>query len=230
MPSLYWALVDRPRPFIDLSPALEGERFLLENEIPQLRELDGIPWSVEKARAFSDELQTKLFGLAGMAPGSGRGWSMKLGVAASVVQAYPEAKRALIAQGRSAAVIEAMPTVQVAALYTFQSYQEYRDDIFKWMGLPYYQAYKGMDASSRSRNAELQRRPLLKLFTMSPPLTPVAFTALVPVGSPTRCPPVYRGDPDLCRDPSGLPGPIGRHHRDACSDRPDDRAAVRIPG
>jgi hypothetical protein len=41
--SLYWALSDRPHPFIDLSAALETERFTLEREIPRLRELDGPP-------------------------------------------------------------------------------------------------------------------------------------------------------------------------------------------
>jgi hypothetical protein len=187
MPSLYWALANRPRPFIDLVPAMEGERFLLEKEVPQLRELDGIPWSVEKGRAFSDELQTKLFRLAGMSsprpPGSGppgmKDWSMKLGVAALVAQAYPEARRALIAQGRPSAVIEAMPTVQVVALYTFQTYQEYRDDVFKWRGLPYYQAYSGMDAASRSHNTELRRRPLLKLFTMNLSSAQVSYPATV---------------------------------------------------
>ena len=46
MPSLYWALANRPHPFIDLAPALEGERFVLEREVPRLRELDGLPWSI----------------------------------------------------------------------------------------------------------------------------------------------------------------------------------------
>ena len=174
MPSLYWALANRPRPFIDLSPALEGERFLLEREFPQLRELDGVPWSVEKARRFADELQTKMLRFAGMGPsdpsGSGspglKDWSLKLGVAALVAQAYPEAKRALIAQGRSPSQVEAMPTLQVAALYTYQSYDQYRDDVFKWAGLPYYQAYKGMQEAWMGHRLEIQRRPLLKLFTI----------------------------------------------------------------
>jgi hypothetical protein len=187
MPSLYWALANRPHPFIDIAPALEGERFLLEHEIPQLRELDGIPWSVEKARAFGDELQTKLLRLAGIgSPGtSGSGplgmndWSMKLGVAALVAQAYPEARRALLAQGRPSTVIEAMPTVQVAALYTFQTYQEYRDDAFKWMGLPYYQTHRGTEAAWRGHSSELQRRPLLKLFAMFLPSVQSAYLSEV---------------------------------------------------
>ena len=68
---------------------------------------------------------------------------------AMVARAYPEAKRRLIAQGRSAAQVEAMPAVQVVALHSYQLYQEARDDIFKWTGLPYWQGYKGMsDAES----------------------------------------------------------------------------------
>ena len=39
-PSLYWALADRPRPFIDMRRAMEGERYVLEKELPELNELD----------------------------------------------------------------------------------------------------------------------------------------------------------------------------------------------
>src|SRR5262249_9647830 len=139
--------------------ALESERLLFERTLPQLRELDTVPWSVEKARAFADELQTKLFHYADFrAPDflgiGGRGrdaqdWHLKLSMTLMVAQAYPEAKRALIAQGRSAAQVEAMPAIQAAALHAYQIYQAYRDDIFKWGGLPYHQAYQGMRAWRR---------------------------------------------------------------------------------
>jgi hypothetical protein len=173
MPSLYWALANRPRPFLDFSPALEGERFLLERELPQLRELDGVPWSVEKARGFADALQSKLFSFAGINGGGTSAWEslgtsdwvLGLGVAAMVAQAYPEAKRALIAQGRTPAQVEAMPATQVAALYTYQTYAQYRDDVYKWAGLPYYQAARGLKQEGTVHLADRQRRPLLKLFT-----------------------------------------------------------------
>jgi hypothetical protein len=172
MPSLYWALANRPHPFIDLAPALEGERFLLEREFPQLRELDGVPWSIEKARQFAAAIQTRMFQYAGMGIGDRsatgspglKDWSLKLGVAALVAQAYPEAKRALIAQGRPPAQVEAMPTVQVAALHSYQSFQAHRDDIFKWAGFPCLQAFKGTEAAWQRCQADMQRRPLLKLF------------------------------------------------------------------
>ena len=171
-PSLYWALANRPRPFIDMTAAYEGERFDLEREVPQLRELDTVPWSLEKARVFTQELESKLFRIAGVAsrPSAASGadgvrdWSYNLGLAALVAQAYPKAKQALIAQGLSAATVEAMPAVQVAALHTMQSYAQVRDDLFKWVNLPYYQAYKGLASISRKLRSE--RSLLLKLFSL----------------------------------------------------------------
>jgi hypothetical protein len=171
-PSLFWALADRPRPFIDLAEAMDGERFLLEREISSLRELDGAPWSLEKARTFSEELRTKLFRLAGYAARSTAGsdsasiedWTSKLGLAALVAQVYPEAKAALVARGRSVAQVEAMPAVQVAALHTFQSYQELRDDVFKWTGVPYHQAHNRFDDVMTARKVQCETNPLLQLF------------------------------------------------------------------
>jgi hypothetical protein len=185
MPSLYWALAGRPRPFIDLTPAYEGERFLLERENPQLLELDSAPWSLERTRTFTNELQHKLQKLTGSAVRSPSGsglpnldeWSDKIGLAALVAQVYPEAKRALIAQGRPAAQVEATPAAQVAALYTFQSYQQSRDDLFKWTSLPYYQAYKGMDTWSISRRSQANIRPLSRLFTMLVPSVASVYIA-----------------------------------------------------
>ncbi len=159
-------MANRPRPIIDLDPALEAERYVLEREIPRLRELDGVAWSLEKSRSFAEELETKFFNLAGWGPRDRSDWFPKVGLAALVAQSYPEAKRALIAQGRPAAEVEAMPTLQVAALHTYQSYRAHRDEVAKWSGLPYYQSYKGPDESRRSGNAEIQRRPFLKLFTI----------------------------------------------------------------
>ena len=113
-----------------------------------------------------------MFRYAGLGPSdpSGTGspglkdWSHRLGVAALVAQAYPEAKRALIAQGRPLSQVEAMPTLQVVALYTYQSYQVYRDEEFKWAGFPYYQAFKGTQSAWQSCRSDMQRRPFLKLF------------------------------------------------------------------
>ncbi len=151
-PNLYWALANLPRPFLDLSTALDGEESLLEKEFPQLKNLDSAPWGIEEARAFTDDCQRKMAMLTGDWPRSSSPSSrpeMKdlgehLMFTAIVARAYPEAKRQLIAQGRPAAQVEAMPSIQVVALHSYRLYEQARDDIFKWAGLPYWQGSKGM--------------------------------------------------------------------------------------
>jgi hypothetical protein len=169
-PSLFWAISHRPRPLTDFSLGFESERFLLEREIPSLSQLAGPPWSVEKGRAFAAELQEKLFKLAEVADGAEKSelgnWSKNLGMAALIFQAYPEAKRALIAQGRSSEQVETMPAVQVATLHTFQQYEQFRDDFFKWTSVPLYQGYNHMDDALNSARSGSKQSMLFKLFTM----------------------------------------------------------------
>ena len=156
-PNLYWALANLPRPFLDLTSALDGEQTSLEKEFPQLKNLDSAPWSIEQARGFADDFQKKMAMLTGDWPRSSSSSSrpeMKdLGehmmFTAIVARAYPEAKRRLIAQGRPPAQVEAMPSIQVVALHSYRLYEQARDDIFKWAGLPYWQASKGMSESER---------------------------------------------------------------------------------
>ncbi len=183
MPSLVWALVDRPHPFIDLRHALEGERYLLEREIPELTELDRGIWSVDQAQRFAGELDRKLFPLiAGESvPGTGAAVPItmpaaarRLGIAALCAKVYPEAKRALIAQGRPEATVEAMPVIQVSALYCIQEYQKHRDDNFKWFNVPVWQSFNKVDMQGSTTPQQKMSNPLLALFEMLNP----AFNAV----------------------------------------------------
>jgi hypothetical protein len=62
-----------------------------------------------------------------------------------------------------------MPAVQVTCLYTFQKYERFRDDFFKWTSVPYYQGYQGMDAAVSASGVQTNQDILFKLFTMSIP-------------------------------------------------------------
>ncbi len=156
-PNLYWALANRPRPFLDISTALDGEKLLLEKEFPQLKNLEPLPWSIEQARTFSDDFQKKMAMLTGewsrSSSPSSRPEMKDLGshlmFTALVARVYPEAKRRLIAQGRPAAEVEAMPSIQVVAFHSYRLYERARDDILKWAGLPYWQAANGITESER---------------------------------------------------------------------------------
>ncbi len=156
-PNLYWALANLPRPYLDISAALDGEKSLLEKEFPQLKNIESMPWSIEQARAFSDDFQRKMAMMTGewrrtSSPSSQpqmKDLGSHLMFTALVARTYPDAKRQLIAQGWSAAEVEAMPSIQVVALHSYRLYERARDEILKWAGLPYWQAAKGMAESER---------------------------------------------------------------------------------
>jgi len=186
-PSLYWALADRPRPFIDMRRAMEGERHVLEKELPELNELDRRAWGLDQARQFADALR-KLFALASEEPIRGSDGavpmdlpdlSRRIGIAAMAAKIYPEARRALIARGRPEAQVEAMPVIQVAAIYTMQEYQRLRDDSYKWMNVPYWQSYNRVDAAILSTVGEKMANPLLTPFlSLTPALNFVRLAGI----------------------------------------------------
>ncbi len=167
-PNLYWALANRPRPFLDLQPALEGELTAVDRELPELTTLDDGVWSQDQARRFVDNLQRKIAEVGGRSS-AGNAFLGRLGVAAMALKLYPEARAALIAEGKPAAEVEAMPVVQVAALHTFGMYQRLRDDRFKWLGLPYAKSYGPLSQLALVTPQEGLANPLLALFGMLEP-------------------------------------------------------------
>ncbi|MGO9463394.1 MAG: hypothetical protein ACLQVF_04430 [Isosphaeraceae bacterium] len=182
-PNLYWALADRPRPFIDMRPAIEGERYSLEKELPELSELDRRPWSLEEARRFTDTLERKLYSFNSgkplpdadaALPMDLSDMSRRLGIAAMAAKIYPEAKRALIARGRAETQVEAMPVIQVAALHCMDEYRRIRDDTYKWMNVPYWQSFNRIDRPiSHSMNQKLSNPLLTQFLNLMPALDAV---------------------------------------------------------
>ncbi len=184
-PSLYWALADAPRPFIDFRYSFEGERYLLEKELPALTELEDGVWSADRARRFGDELQRKLLNLAAGEPIPGTNTAVpndlssfgrRLAIMAMITKLHPEAKRSLIAQGRPAAQVEAMPLIQAVSLYTVGEYQRLRDETYKWLNQPYWLSYRQVDAVLADTVEQKLANPMLTSFRL---LTPALNSARV---------------------------------------------------
>ena len=173
-PNLYWALTELPRPFVDLRTGVQAETCLVYFTAPELRDLPRkimTPGEVER-------LADKVFGLAGSASASGlgaAGWGDRLGSVAWTIKMYPPAKRHLLSLGRSPKDVDAMPAQQVVLLAALDHYDCWRDELFKWFALPYWQACEGMkEAETRfSRRIELEAYPFTALL---PSLGGVYFT------------------------------------------------------
>jgi hypothetical protein len=163
-PNLYWALATLPRPMIDFRRGFEAEFAEIYLTYPELRDLDKKELTVAEWR----RLLNKVMGGVLMISGNGNDpVDARFALAVRQLEGYPRAKRALIAEGRSAAEVEAMPVPQVIMLYTMHTYEELRDDTFKWMALPYVEARKGMaESEQRLKKAHGEGLEIVPLATL----------------------------------------------------------------
>jgi hypothetical protein len=140
-PNLYWPLTALPRPFIDVGRTIQYELNTLHRSFPQLRELQTKRLTPAQADALVGEILDTLSKVEDMAMPD---WARKPAVAALALKVYPDAKRYLIARGRTAAQVEALPVLQAVAIYYMDQYDEVRDDILKWASVPYWQGRDGL--------------------------------------------------------------------------------------
>ena len=127
-------------------------------------------------RSFADELQRNVFS-----------WdsdkyegetARKLRIAAMIAKIYPEARRALIAQGRPEADVEDMPVVQVAALYCHQEYRRLLDETYKWVNLPHWQSVSRADTSHLTAEQKPANPLLAKFWSVMPAIYSSRLAAL----------------------------------------------------
>ena len=162
-PNLYWALASLPRPLIDFRLGYDGELAEIYLSYPELRDLKSKDYPPEQWRGL---LQKTIASLAKMF-GNGESSKLILGGVPSMLEGYPRAKRFLIDQGRTAAEVEAMPVPKVILLYTMQTYDDLRDETFKWLALPYPEARAGMaQAESNLKESVADGREIIPIAGM----------------------------------------------------------------
>jgi hypothetical protein len=163
-PNLYWALAALPRPMVDLRRAMETEMYSIYFSLPELRDLDKKDYPPAYWKYLLDKTVGEFSKLMDHAPAPE---VQRLGTAALTLQGYPRAKQSLIEQGRKAEDVEKMPVAQVVLLYTLHTYDELRDDMCKWMFLPYSEAKKGLQhADETIRDAKVRGREIVPLAAM----------------------------------------------------------------
>jgi hypothetical protein len=154
-PNLYWALAGLPKPFSDFRSAMQLERATLVATFPQLRKTHQGGPSENDWQEYQDQVSHYLSQY-------GAQNTSNLPPIALSVYLYPRAKKYMLDHGVDPAKLDAMPTRQVLAVYEFGEYQHWSDELLKWTGLPFWQAWDGFvrteDAFS---HAEAKANPLL---------------------------------------------------------------------
>jgi hypothetical protein len=152
-PNLYWAFASLPRPLVDTARAMATERQLLYEQVKLLREVDEAPRSVGYWSDFVDRLVPQLGYLAeemGLKLDEDQAVN-RAKLVAYIAASYPGAKEYLVdVWGMPRVQLDACPTAQVVFLAVVRFYDQWRDEHFKWMCLPYWQARTFEDARART--------------------------------------------------------------------------------
>lgn len=138
-PNLYWALTLLPRPFLDPRKPLHGEMAMLSRVFP--KDVPTTPLTPEQAQMLLEPALREVGRLLNTPAFSSPD---RLFATLQVGLIYPDAKRALVAQGFTAEQVEALPTAQVVALHLERKYNDLHDDVLKWTYVPYWQARAGL--------------------------------------------------------------------------------------
>lgn len=142
-PSLYWALVELGDHPVDIERGARAERFMLNYEVPSLAEIESGKMAPEDAvREMSPWLYPELSRTPGGKPG---GWAMAVAAAAG----YPAARAALIARGVPPAQVERWPVAYVTMRYHLERYEELRDELYKWLPLPWWESRRGLEEAQQ---------------------------------------------------------------------------------
>jgi hypothetical protein len=180
--NLYWALADLPHPLIEMRKPLQSERILVFSTVPLLRDIDASLRAPEITPLTADQQQTLLTGMSDLISGApfdgvlpAKHQERRLILTALSLKAYPEAKKALIAQGRDPKVVEALPVIQVVTMHSLQVFEQLQDDIYKWLGVSYTERRDGLEKAERRLREAKARKDVLPLFDLLPAVAKVSF-------------------------------------------------------
>lgn len=173
-PNLYWSLTTLPEPFIELRRSIEHEMRTLHRSFPELRRLGQGTVNSAQAQSLVEELLRLVemsLDARGNLAAKPSTWGAKLGIATMTAKYYPEAKKALIAGGRKAADVEAMPAVQVVAVFLIEDWDREADETRKWFSLPPWQARVGLEQQAKRLKEASARGQGNVLFALLQPAT-----------------------------------------------------------
>ena len=142
-PNLFWSFADLPAPFLSLREGVAGERVLLSAQfgtsVPADRALTAA--EVNAVIATVAELQ----GMAGDRPaGPLDRPGVRYAAIATNDKLLERARDRLGRAGTPAAVVKAMPKLQLAILEDLDRFAVTRDELFKWVNRPHPEALAGL--------------------------------------------------------------------------------------
>ncbi|MDB5332690.1 MAG: hypothetical protein JWP03_3841 [Phycisphaerales bacterium] len=179
-PNVYWALTALPHPLVDIRQSLRLERAVIGFEFTELRGRRPEELSPEELTALFPHMQRSMAAFSQSVPAYRQdGAAFDPEFLTAMISGYGAARHYLAAAGKSQQEIDAMPVQAALAIYLLESYGRWSDEIFKWSGLPYWQARAGY-AGGQSELAQAERLEANPLLTVVPALDRAAFNFAKP--------------------------------------------------
>ena len=168
-PNIYWALTDLPRPIIDFRLGMKAEYDVLYINFPDLRNLENKELATEQWAMLFKQTLHKLVNLAKKRSDPAPLQYLSVFI---LLEKYPQAKSFLTERGWTANMLEDMPVCQVVLIAALRQYEEIRDDMFKWIYLPYPEAVAGM------KKADAKMKEMIKSGQEIMPITSILMPAI----------------------------------------------------
>jgi hypothetical protein len=146
-PNLYWALADLPDPLIDLRKGAQGVRMMLDAEFVGFDQKEPIPEDkldkavskiIETVNTLGSKVKPKDF----------------IEERAKNEISLQAARKRLVESGLSEAVVNEFPPFQAIILDQKLDYEARRDELLKWINLPFWEAEPNFTNSPVLKGAE----------------------------------------------------------------------------
>jgi hypothetical protein len=149
-PNMYWALAELKAPLVDVRWSLNYERQWMALANPEFRKAAaGHIGPAEGAAMLKAMIQWAEMSSIGASPIDPGAFNDNLRLMALAAMHYEIGMKTLIERGRSREEVEAMTASQVVAIYLWDDYAHWRDELFKWFSLPYPEARDGLERSQK---------------------------------------------------------------------------------
>jgi hypothetical protein len=185
-PSFYWSIVELPSPWIDRETAIGAEYDGLYLEWPELQHLRHAQytpeqWNLVLRKAVSDLSHLEIEVSNSRMSDKERAAKIDKTIA-HALDGVSRAKTEMLAAGYAQKELDAMPPAQIVMLYSLDTYDAIRDEIFKWWRLPYPQARDGMARADREIPSAMKK----ELVPMAASILPAVSAALSAFGRTDR--------------------------------------------
>lgn len=159
-PNLYWALSTMPTPLVNIQHSMSIERQLLYRQLKVLKEVDETPKSAGYWEDFVNRMVSQIGSVGpdiGL-PGNDKGReAVHAALTRHIDLAYPGATKYLLNEEKlPREQVEGYEKEQVVFLAMVRFYDEWRDEYFKWMHLPFWQASEKMSFNDLGKSLKAE--------------------------------------------------------------------------